>query len=121
MKNQNIIGGRQMRRILIVEDDEKLRGELEIFLNKNGYQKAIKDFDRYTNNISLYDYTILNTETGADRLSTMLQDLSGIEPKSVHREKNIKKQKARIYVFIGSPWAGTSTTVRISSDSALSA
>lgn len=27
-----------MSKILIVEDDEKLRKELEIFLNKNGYQ-----------------------------------------------------------------------------------
>lgn len=36
----------------------------------------------------------------------MLQDLSGIEPKSVHREKNMKRQKARIYAFIGSPGSG---------------
>ena len=27
-----------MQKILIVEDDEKLREELEIFLNRNGYQ-----------------------------------------------------------------------------------
>lgn len=27
-----------MNKILIVEDDEKLRKELEIFLNKNGYE-----------------------------------------------------------------------------------
>ena len=27
-----------MPKILIVEDDEKLRNELEIFLDKNGYQ-----------------------------------------------------------------------------------
>lgn len=34
-----------MQRILIVEDDEKLRKELEIFLNKNGYKAfALKDF-----------------------------------------------------------------------------
>lgn len=35
-----------MQKILIVEDDEKLRDELEIFLNKNGYQaKSLKMFE----------------------------------------------------------------------------
>lgn len=35
-----------MQRILIIEDDEKLRNELEIFLNKNGYQaESLKNFD----------------------------------------------------------------------------
>lgn len=35
-----------MQKILIVEDDEKLRDELEIFLNNNGYQtETIKIFD----------------------------------------------------------------------------
>lgn len=35
-----------MQKILIVEDDEKLREELEIFLNRNGYQAEIlKKFD----------------------------------------------------------------------------
>ena len=35
-----------MSKILIVEDDEKLRKELEIFLNKNGYQSyALEKFD----------------------------------------------------------------------------
>lgn len=35
-----------MKKILIVEDDEKLRNELEIFLNNNGYQvKTLKTFD----------------------------------------------------------------------------
>ena len=34
-----------MHKILIVEDDEKLRKELEIFLNKNGYEtKILEDF-----------------------------------------------------------------------------
>ena len=34
-----------MHKILIVEDDEKLRKELEIFLNKNGYKaEVLKDF-----------------------------------------------------------------------------
>ena len=35
-----------MQTILIVEDDEKLRDELEIFLNKNGYQaQGLKTFE----------------------------------------------------------------------------
>ena len=35
-----------MQKILIVEDDEKLRNELEIFLNKNGYEaNSIKKFE----------------------------------------------------------------------------
>lgn len=35
-----------MNKILVVEDDEKLRNELEIFLNKNGYKaEALKKFD----------------------------------------------------------------------------
>lgn len=35
-----------MQKILIVEDDEKLRDELEIFLNKNGYQaQSLKTFE----------------------------------------------------------------------------
>mgnify|MGYP001084916857 CR=1 FL=1 len=35
-----------MQRIFIVEDDEKLRSELEIFLNNNGYQSfCLKNFD----------------------------------------------------------------------------
>lgn len=35
-----------MKKILIVEDDEKLQGELEIFLNNNGYiAESLKKFD----------------------------------------------------------------------------
>ena len=35
-----------MQKILIVEDDEKLRGEIEIFLNHNGYvAESLKKFD----------------------------------------------------------------------------
>lgn len=35
-----------MQKIMIVEDDEKLRNELEIFLNHNGYQaQLLKKFD----------------------------------------------------------------------------
>ena len=35
-----------MQNILIIEDDEKLRNELEIFLNKNGYKaENLEKFD----------------------------------------------------------------------------
>lgn len=41
-----------MQKILIVEDDEKLRNELEIFLNKNGYiSKSLKKFDNTVDDI----------------------------------------------------------------------
>lgn len=41
-----------MQKILIVEDDEKLRDELEIFLNKNGYEiDCIKTFENTTQDI----------------------------------------------------------------------
>lgn len=41
-----------MQQILIVEDDEKLREELEIFLNNNGYESiSLKTFENTLNNI----------------------------------------------------------------------
>lgn len=41
-----------MQKILIVEDDEKLRNELEIFLNNNGYEaQALKEFNDTINKI----------------------------------------------------------------------
>ena len=41
-----------MKKILIVEDDEKLRDELEIFLSKNGYiVEGLKRFDNTVKNI----------------------------------------------------------------------
>ncbi len=41
-----------MQKILIVEDDEKLRNQLEIFLNNNGYQvESLKTFDNTIENI----------------------------------------------------------------------
>jgi DNA-binding response OmpR family regulator len=37
---------REMQKILIIEDDEKIRSELETFLNKNGYEtKTIVNFE----------------------------------------------------------------------------
>lgn len=41
-----------MKKILIVEDDEKLRNELEIFLNNNGYDSmSLKSFENTLNDI----------------------------------------------------------------------
>ena len=41
-----------MKKILIVEDDEKLRKELEIFLKNNGYEvESLKKFDNTTQEI----------------------------------------------------------------------
>ncbi|MCI8833713.1 MAG: response regulator transcription factor [Clostridia bacterium] len=41
-----------MQKILIVEDDEKLRNELEIFLNNNGYEaKTLEEFKDTINKI----------------------------------------------------------------------
>lgn len=41
-----------MKKILIVEDDEKLRSELEIFLNNNGYETiSLKTFENALSNI----------------------------------------------------------------------
>lgn len=39
-----------MQKILIAEDDEKLRHELEIFLNRNGYEAI--GLERYDNTLS---------------------------------------------------------------------
>ncbi len=47
-----------MQKILIVEDDEKLRNELEIFLNNNGYKaESIKAFDN-----TIYDILRINPD-----------------------------------------------------------
>ena len=59
-----------MQKILIVEDDEKLRNELETFLNNNGYQaEVIKKFDntiqdivRINPNLLLLDVNLPNAD-----------------------------------------------------------
>lgn len=49
-----------MPKILIVEDDEKLRNELEIFLNNNGYEaQALKEFNDTINIILKIDPDLL--------------------------------------------------------------
>lgn len=59
-----------MEKILIVEDDQKLRNELEIFLNNNGYEvESLKKFNDTVNdilkinpNIVLLDINLPNTD-----------------------------------------------------------
>ena len=59
-----------MNKILIVEDDEKLRGELEIFLNKNGYEAqslgkfdhTIEDILKVNPDLLLLDINLPNTD-----------------------------------------------------------
>ena len=96
----------------------KQRGDTPESAEKR-YQKAIKDFDRYTNNISLYDYTILNTENGIQKLSQMLQDLNTSDTKKIHQEKNIRQgNNPKLYVFIGNPGSGKDKaleTIRVQS------
>lgn len=96
----------------------KQRGDTPESAEKR-YQKAIKDFDRYTNNISLYDYTILNTENGIQKLSQMLQNLNNMNTKKVQQEKTIKQRSTpKIYVFIGNPGSGKDKaleTIRVQS------
>lgn len=70
------------------------------------YQKAVKDFDRFANNIDLYDYTILNTENGTEKVGKMLTDLNSRNFKRTQEEKTEKQGKAKIYVFIGNPGSG---------------
>lgn len=49
-----------MEKILIVEDDEKLRNELEIFLTNNGYKvEILKEFDNTLENIILMNPDLL--------------------------------------------------------------
>ncbi len=59
-----------MQKILIVEDDEKLRNELEIFLNKNGYEveilkefkNTIKDILKINPDLVLLDINLPNVD-----------------------------------------------------------
>ena len=49
-----------MEKILIVEDDEKLRNELEIFLTNNGYKvEILKEFDNTLENIIVINPDLL--------------------------------------------------------------
>lgn len=60
-----------MQKILIVEDDNKLRKELEIFLNKNGYEA--KSLDKFDNIIE----DILSSESNLILLDINLPVMDG--------------------------------------------
>ena len=60
-----------MHKILIVEDDEKLRKELEIFLNKNGYKTKI--LENFSNTIE----DILNKKADLVLLDINLPNFDG--------------------------------------------
>lgn len=70
------------------------------------YRKAVKDWDIYTNNTELYDYTILNTANGIQRLSKMIEDLNTKEFSHKQNEKQEKQEKPKVYVFSGNPGSG---------------
>lgn len=61
---------KRMQKILIVEDDEKLRQELEIFLNRNGYETvglerfdhALEDILRLNADLVLLDINLPDTD-----------------------------------------------------------
>lgn len=54
-----------MKKILIVEDDEKLRNELEIFLNNNGYEsESLKTFDNTIDDILKINPILLLLDVG---------------------------------------------------------
>ncbi len=67
--------GTKMQKILIVEDDEKLRNELVIFLNKNGYQAKVLE-------------TFNNT----------IQDILTINPDLILLDINLPRKRWRIYL-----------------------
>ena len=70
-----------MQKILIVEDDEKLRCELEIFLNNNGYQaECLKKFDN-----TIHDILEINPN-----LILLDINLPGVDGESICKE--IRKQ-----------------------------
>lgn len=70
-----------MEKILIVEDDEKLRSELETFLNNNGYQaESLKNFDN-----TIADILKINSD-----LILLDINLPGVDGEYICRE--IRKQ-----------------------------
>jgi len=80
-----------MQKILIVEDDEKLRDELEIFLNNNGYKaESIKSFDN-----TIYDILKINPDL-------VLLDINLPEADGEFICKEIRKQSNMAIIMITS-------------------
>ena len=74
----------KQQRILIVEDDEKLRNELEIFLNKNGYKAEI--LQKFNNTIQ----DILNINPDLLLLDINLPEAEGeYICKEIRKESNL--------------------------------
>ncbi len=80
-----------MQKILIVEDDKKLRDELEIFLNNNGYKaESIKTFDN-----TIYDILKINPDL-------ILLDINLPEADGEFICKEIRKQSNMAIIMITS-------------------
>lgn len=80
-----------MQKILIVEDDEKLRNELEIFLNNNGYQaECLKIFNNTINDILKINPNLILLDI----------NLPGIDGESICKE--IRKQSDMGIIIITS-------------------
>lgn len=81
-----------MQKILIVEDDEKLRNELKIFLEKNGYKVEV--LETFKNTIE----HILNIKPDIVLLDINLPNVDGQYVCKEIRKKNsiiIKKNKCK--------------------------
>lgn len=76
-------------------------------------KQAVKDFNTYSNNTALYDYTILNTEPGIEATSRMLENITSRDVSSVQTEKRKKQDKPKLYVYIGSPGSGKDDALEI--------
>lgn len=77
------------------------------------HKQAVKDFNTYTNNVALYDYTILNTGIGKDDISKILEDLTAREFESIQTEKSTKCGSPKIYAYIGNPGSGKDDVLEI--------
>ena len=81
------------------------------------YRQAQREWNLYINNIELYDYTILNTESGTDRLKNVIKELdaNGWENKDKKMEQREKSKttKPKIYLLCGSPGSGKDDILEI--------
>ena len=81
---KDMLNTSKQQRILIVEDDEKLRNELEIFLNKNGYKAEI--LQKFNNTIQ----DILNINPDLLLLDINLPEAEGeYICKEIRKESNL--------------------------------
>lgn len=76
-------------------------------------REAVKDFNTYSNNTALYDYTILNTEFGMEATSKMLDNIISRDISSIKTEKRKKQNKPKLYAYIGSQGSGKDDALEI--------